>query len=107
MLVVVAVVLGMAVTVVHIVGVVPVRHAVVAATRAVVVLMVKVGHMTEGMLVVVVFMRGVRMALVDVVDMAFVLDGGVAAAVPVVVGMLAGVAGMVLGGCHNVSFFIA
>jgi len=87
-LVVVALVLGVAVPVVHVVDVVAVAHGVVPAAFAVFVGVVRVRDMFQGSLVVVAVVRAMRVAVVDVVGVIAVADGDVAAALSVLVGVV-------------------
>jgi hypothetical protein len=102
-LVVVAVVLGVPVTVVHVVDVVVVLEGLVPAIRTVGVV-VRARHdvdVVEVALVVVTVVRGVDVAVVQVVDVPLVLDGEVAAVGAVDVGVL-DVAGA--GRAHGAAF---
>ena len=85
MLVVVALVLGVAVPVVHVVDVVAVGYGVVPAAFAVLVGVARVRDMFQGSLVVVAVVRAMRVAVVDVVGVIAVVDGDVAAALAVLV----------------------
>ncbi len=100
MLVVVLVVGRVAVPVMRVVHVVAVRDYFVPAVSAVRVGVARVGEVWQRMLVDVVIVRGVGMAIMDVVDVARALGAGVAAAWPVHVGMA--VVNLVLG-CHGSS----
>jgi hypothetical protein len=95
----VAVVRGVTVPVVHVVGVVPVRHGLMAASVAVIVVMAGVlGVCARGALVPVALVLAVGVAVVEVVGVVIVRDGGMAAAGPV--GMIVPVMdGM--GGAHG------
>ena len=79
---------GMVVPVMNVVDVVTVPHWVVAAAGLVSVVVLGVGCVRQRMLVVVALMRGVRMAIVYIIDMSVMPDAGVAAVRAVLVRVL-------------------
>src|ERR1700722_19477556 len=83
-----ALVLGMAVPIVHVVDVVAVGHGVVPAALAVLVGVARMRDMFQGSLVVVAVVRAMRVAVVDVVGVIAVVNGDVAAALTVLVGVV-------------------
>jgi hypothetical protein len=82
-LVVVTRVGGVMMPVVDVVHMIAMGDGFVAAAIAVCVRVLLMSDMGQGMLVVVALMRGMRVALVDVVDVTLVLGGGVPALCPV------------------------
>jgi hypothetical protein len=100
-LVIVVAVGGVAVAVVLVVNVAAVSDGLMPAVWTVRVPVARVSQVRQGMFVVVAPMLGVRMALMNVIDMALALHARVAAAgavVVVVIGM-----NIMPGGCHGSS----
>lgn len=89
MLVVVSGVLGMTMTVVHMIDMVAVLDRLMPAVRSVGMLMIHVAHMASSLvLVIVIAMRLVCVSIVQEVGVVVVRDGGVAAVAVVRVGVL-------------------
>ena len=89
------------VVIVEVVDMVTMGDRLVAAARSVVVGVVGVLNVRERVLVVVAVVRVVSMTFVDVVEMSLVLDGGVPACGPMLVGVI--IMDGVSGGVHGCS----
>ena len=85
MLVEMAVVPGVAMSVVEVVNMIVVHDGLVSTVLAVLVFVIWVGHVRQSVLVVVVLVCAVRMTVMDVVGMPIVIDGGVPARRAVIV----------------------
>lgn len=101
MLVVVIAVDGVAVSVVHVVDVMIVRHGLVAAVRSVLMPVLGVRQVRQRVLVIVSVVRRVRVSFVHIVDVPLALHARVAAVGTMLVVVVSVVwMGVVVGRCH-------